>query len=150
MSFRRRVDSHSYLGVQNVYSGQEYMIKIKVSLTIVTVFLVCHLPRIFSDVQEIICNFQLSLDEVNRAKVSFCGNTKPNNYKELYFLQCLTEYWSVTHVTRFFLLYINSAVNFLIYFTFYGGFEYLRRIFNKNNMISSEETHEMMTISTQP
>ena len=83
MSFRRRVDSHSYLGVQNVYSGQEYMIKIKVSLTIVTVFLVCHLPRIFSDVQEIICNFQLSLDEVNRAKVSFCGNIKPNNYKIL-------------------------------------------------------------------
>ena len=57
------------------------MIKIKVSLTIVTVFLVCHLPRIFSDVQEIICNFQLSLDEVNRAKVSFCGNIIPNNYK---------------------------------------------------------------------
>ena len=71
MSFRRRVDSHSYLGVQNVSSGQEYMIKIKVSLTIVTVFLVCHLPRIFSDVQEIICNIQLSLDEAKRTKVTF-------------------------------------------------------------------------------
>ena len=72
MSFRRCIDSlsHSYPGVQNVYSGQEYMIKIKVSLTIVTVFLVCHLPRIFSDVQEIVCNIQFSLDEAKRAKVS--------------------------------------------------------------------------------
>ena len=78
MSFRRRIDSHSYLGVQNVYSGQEYMIKIKVSLTIVTVFLVCHLPRIFSDVQEIVCNFQLSMDEANRAKVSICGSIITN------------------------------------------------------------------------
>ena len=74
MSFRRRIDSHSYLGVQNVYSGQEHMIKIKVLLTIVTVFLVCHLPRIFTDIQEIVCNIQFSQDEAKRLKVSFCAN----------------------------------------------------------------------------
>ena len=66
MSFRRHVNASP-----NVYSGCEYVKKIKVSLTIVTVFLVCHLPRIFSDVQEIVCNSQLSLDEEKRAKVSF-------------------------------------------------------------------------------
>ena len=74
MSFRRHVNSNSYRVVPNVYSGQEYVIKIKVSLTIVTVFLVCHLPRIFSDVQEIVCNIQFSLDEAKRAKVSFWEN----------------------------------------------------------------------------
>ena len=76
MSFRRHVNSNSYRVVPNVYSGQEYVIKIKVSLTIVTVFLVCHLPRIFSDVQEIVCNIQFSLDEAKRAKVSFWENIK--------------------------------------------------------------------------
>ena len=62
MSFRRHGSSNS---------GREQMIKIKVSFTIVTVFLVCHLPRIFSDVQEIICNIRLSLDEAKRTKVTF-------------------------------------------------------------------------------
>ena len=74
MSFRRHVNSNSYRVVPNVYSGQEYVIKIKVSLTIVTVFLVCHLPRIFTDIQEIVCNIQLSQDEAKRLKVSFCAN----------------------------------------------------------------------------
>ena len=76
MSFRRHVNSNSYQVVPNVYSGREYVIKTKVSLTIVTVFLVCHLPRIFSDVQEIVCNIQFSLDEAKRAKVSFWENIK--------------------------------------------------------------------------
>ena len=78
MSFRRHGNSNSYQGSPNIYSGRENGIKIKVSLTIVTVFLVCHLPRIFSDVQEIVCNIQLSLDDAKRAKVSFCGNIKQN------------------------------------------------------------------------
>ena len=77
-SFRRHVNPNSYQGGPDIYSGQEYVIKIKVSLTIVTVFLVCHLPRIFSDVQEIVCNFQLSMDEANRAKVSICGSIITN------------------------------------------------------------------------
>ena len=50
------------------------MIKIKVLLTIVTVFLVCHLPRIFTDIQEIVCNTQFSQDEAKRLKVSICAN----------------------------------------------------------------------------
>ena len=77
ISFRRHVkfvNSSTYQGGPNVYSGQEHMIKIKVLLTIVTVFLVCHLPRIFTDIQEIVCNIQLSQDEAKRLKVSFCAN----------------------------------------------------------------------------
>ena len=77
ISFRRRVKfvkSNSYQSGSNVYSGQEFMTKIKVLLTIVTVFLVCHLPRIYTDVQELVCNIELSLDEAKRAKVSFCEN----------------------------------------------------------------------------
>ena len=80
MSFRRHVISNSYQGGPNAYSGQEYVIKIKVSLTIVTVFLVCHLPRIFSDVQEIVCNFQLSLNEGDREKVSLSGKIITNYF----------------------------------------------------------------------
>ena len=81
ISFRRHVkfvNSSAYQGGPNVYSGEEQLIKIKVSLTIVTVFLVCHLPRIFTDVQEIVCNVQLSLDEAKRLEVSFCGNIITN------------------------------------------------------------------------
>ena len=65
MSFRRHGSSNS---------GREQMIKIKVSFTIVTVFLVCHLPRIFTDIQEIVCNTQFSQDEAKRLKVSICAN----------------------------------------------------------------------------
>ena len=74
MSFRIHVNSNTYQEGPNVYSGREYMIKTKVSLTIVTVFLICHLPRIFTDVQEIVCNIQLSQDDAKRAKVSFFRN----------------------------------------------------------------------------
>ena len=80
MSFRIHVNSNAYQGGPNAYSGQEYVIKIKVSLTIVTVFLVCHLPRIFSDVQEIVCNFQLSLNEGDREKVSLSGKIITNYF----------------------------------------------------------------------
>ena len=70
--------------------------------------------------------------------------------KPRYFLQCLVEHWfkGITHFTRFFLLWVNSAVNFLIYFTFNGGFEYLRKIFYKNN-INLEENHEMVAANSQ-
>ena len=81
ISFRRHVkfvNSSSNLGGPN--PGQEYMIKIKVLLTIVTVFLVCHLPRIFTDIQEIVCGYgiQVSLDEGKILKVSLCGNIITN------------------------------------------------------------------------
>ena len=76
MSFRIHVNSNAYQEGPNVYSGREYMIKTKVSLTIVTVFLICHLPRIFTDVQEIVCNIQLSQDDAKRAKASLFRNKK--------------------------------------------------------------------------
>ena len=89
ISFRRHVkfvNSSTHQGGPNVYSGREHVIKIKVSLTIVTVFLVCHLPRIFTDVQEIVCNIQLSLDEAKRLKVNICGNIITNCLLKLIFL----------------------------------------------------------------
>ena len=80
MSFRIHLNSNAYQEGPNVYSGREYMIKTKVSLTIVTVFLICHLPRIFTDVQEIVCGYgiQVSLDEGKILKVSLCGNIITN------------------------------------------------------------------------
>ena len=72
MSFQRHGNSNSY----HRGLGREQMIKIKVSFTIVIVFLICHLPRIFSDVQEIVCNIQFSLDEAKRAKVSIGEDIK--------------------------------------------------------------------------
>ena len=62
------------------------MTKIKVLLTIVTVFLVCHFPRIYTDVQELVCNIQLSLDEAKRLKVNICGNIITNCLLKFIFL----------------------------------------------------------------